>query len=42
MDDVLQKRDAAMEKYRTVIAEDSNSGAADLARHYMKQAYKTP
>jgi tetratricopeptide (TPR) repeat protein len=42
MYDVLQKRDAALEKYRTVIAEDSTSGAADLARHYMKQAYKNP
>ncbi len=42
MYDLLQKRDAALEKYRTVIAEDSNSGAADLARHYMKQAYKSP
>ena len=42
MYDVLQKRETALEKYRTVIAEDSNSGAADLARHYMKQAYKSP
>ena len=42
MYDLLQKRDAALEKYRTVIAENSGSGAADLARHYMKQAYKTP
>jgi tetratricopeptide (TPR) repeat protein len=42
MYDVQQKRDAALEKYRTVIADDSSSGAADLARHYMKQAYKNP
>jgi hypothetical protein len=42
MYDLLQKRDAALEKYRTVIAEDSTSDAADLARHYMKQAYKSP
>jgi tetratricopeptide (TPR) repeat protein len=42
MYDVLQERDAALEKYRTVIAEDSSSGAADLARRYMKQAYKSP
>ena len=42
MYDVLQKRDTALEKYRIVIAEDSSSGAADLARHYMKQAYKSP
>ncbi len=42
MYDVLQKRDTALEKYRTVIAEDSSSGTADLARRYMKQAYKSP
>ncbi len=42
MYDVLQKRDAALAKYRAVIAENSDSGVADLARHYMKQAYKTP
>ena len=42
MYDVLQERDAALEKYRTVIAEDSSSGAADLARRYMKQSYKSP
>jgi tetratricopeptide (TPR) repeat protein len=42
MYDLLQKRDTALEKYRTVIAEDSTSSAADSARHYMKQAYKSP
>jgi tetratricopeptide (TPR) repeat protein len=42
MYDVLQKREAALEKYRTVIAEDSSSDAAGLARRYMKQAYKSP
>src|ERR1017187_358499 len=42
MYDVLQERAAALEKYRTVIAEDPSSGAADLPRHYMKQAYKSP
>ncbi len=42
MYDVLQKRDTALEKYRTVIAEDSGTGSADLARRYMKQAYKSP
>lgn len=42
MYDVLQKREAALEKYRTVIAQDSISDAAGLARHYMKQAYKSP
>ena len=40
MYDVLQKRDTALEKYRAVIAENSNSPQADLARRYIKQAYK--
>jgi tetratricopeptide (TPR) repeat protein len=42
MYDLMQKRDTAMEKYRAVIAENSATGSADLARHYMKQAYKSP
>src|SRR5271157_991940 len=42
MYDVLQKRDTALEKYRAVVAENSTSGSAELARHYMKQAYKSP
>jgi tetratricopeptide (TPR) repeat protein len=42
MYDVLQKRDAALAKYRAVIAENSGSGSADMARQYMKQAYRTP
>jgi tetratricopeptide (TPR) repeat protein len=42
MYDLLQKRDAALDKYRTVIAQDSTSGTADSARHYVKQAYKSP
>jgi len=42
MYDVLQKRDTALEKYRAVIAENSTSNSADLARHYLKQAYKNP
>lgn len=42
MYDVLQKRDVALEKYKAVIAENSGSNSADLARHYMKQAYRTP
>ena len=40
MYDLLQKRDTAMEKYKAVIAENSTSNSADLARHYMKTAYK--
>ena len=42
MYDVLQKRDTALEKYKAVIAENSTSNSADLARHYLKQAYKNP
>ncbi|HUK43439.1 MAG TPA: hypothetical protein VLW48_03245 [Candidatus Bathyarchaeia archaeon] len=39
MYDLMKKRDAAVEKYKAVIAENSSSNSADLARHYMKQAY---
>jgi tetratricopeptide (TPR) repeat protein len=42
MYDVLHKRDTALEKYQAVIAENSTSNSADLARHYLKQAYTTP
>ncbi len=42
MYDMLQKRDVAMQKYKAVIAENASSDSADLARRYMKQAYKTP
>jgi len=42
MYDVLQKRDTAVAKYQAVIAENSATPSADLARHYLKQAYKSP
>ncbi len=42
MYDLLQKRDTALEKYKAVIAENSASNSADLARHYLKRAYKYP
>jgi hypothetical protein len=42
MYDLLQKRDTALEKYKAVIAENSTSNSADLARHYLKQAYTSP
>jgi len=42
MYDLLQKRDTALEKYKAVIAENSATNSADLARRYLKQAYKTP
>ena len=42
MYDVLHKRDAALSKYQAVIAVNSSSDSADLARRYIKEAYKTP
>ncbi len=42
MYDVLQKRDTALEKYRAVVAENSTTGSAELARHYIKEAYRSP
>src|SRR3974390_2509508 len=39
MYDAMQKRDAALEKYKAVIAGNSGTESAELARHYMKQAY---
>jgi tetratricopeptide (TPR) repeat protein len=39
MYDAMHKRDTALEKYKAVIAANSNTEMADLARHYMKQAY---
>ena len=42
MYDLMQKRDTAMEKYKAVIAENSASNSADLARHYLKTAYTNP
>lgn len=41
MYDLLQRRDNAMEKYKAVIAANSASYSADMARHYMKVAYKS-
>ena len=39
MYDAMHKRDAALEKYKAVIAANSNTEMAEMARHYMKQAY---
>ena len=39
MYDAMHKRDVALEKYKAVIAANSNNEMAELARHYMKQAY---
>jgi tetratricopeptide (TPR) repeat protein len=39
MYDAMHKRDAALEKYKAVIAANSNTEMAEMARRYMKQAY---
>lgn len=39
MYDAMHKRDAALEKYKAVIAANSNTEMAEMARHYIKQAY---
>ena len=39
MYDAMKKRDAALEKYKAVIASNSGTESAELARRYMKQAY---
>src|SRR5208283_1675063 len=39
MCDAMKKRDAALEKYKAVIAANSGTESAERARHYMKQAY---
>ncbi len=40
MYDLLQKRDLAMKKYQTVLAGNANTGPADQARRYIKEAYR--
>jgi tetratricopeptide (TPR) repeat protein len=40
MYDLLQKRDLAMKKYQTVLAGNANTGSADQARRYIKEAYR--
>jgi tetratricopeptide (TPR) repeat protein len=42
MYDLLQKREAALLKYRAVIAQNSASEPAGQARRYIKSAYKSP
>ena len=39
MYDLMKKRDMALKKYETVIAEDSGSQPADSARRHIKEAY---
>src|ERR1017187_9243856 len=40
MYDLQQKRDLAMKKYQTVLAGNANTGPADQARRYIKEAYR--
>lgn len=40
MYDLLNQRDLALKSYETVIAQNANSGQADQARHYIKEAYR--
>jgi tetratricopeptide (TPR) repeat protein len=40
MYDLMQKRDLAMKRYQTVLAENANTGPADQARKYIKEAYR--
>ena len=40
MYDLLQKRDLAMKKYETVLAGNGNTGPADEARRYIREAYR--
>jgi tetratricopeptide (TPR) repeat protein len=42
MYDLLQKRGAALDRYRAVIAQDGSSTSADSARRYLKQPYTNP
>jgi hypothetical protein len=40
MYDLLQKRDLAMKSYQAVLAGNANTGPADQARRYIKEAYR--
>jgi tetratricopeptide (TPR) repeat protein len=40
MYDLLQNRDLAMKKYQTVLAGNANTGPADQARRYIREAYR--
>jgi tetratricopeptide (TPR) repeat protein len=40
MYDLMQKRDLAMQRYQTVLAGNANTGSADQARHYIREAYR--
>lgn len=40
MYDLMQKRDMAMKRYETVLAGNANTGPADQARRYIREAYR--
>jgi hypothetical protein len=40
MYDLLQKRDLAMKKYQTVLAENGSSPFAEKARAHIREAYR--
>jgi tetratricopeptide (TPR) repeat protein len=40
MYDLMQKRDLAMRRYETVLAGNANTGPADQARRYIREAYR--
>ena len=40
MYDLMQKRDLAMQAYQTVLAGNANTGPADQARRYIREAYR--
>jgi hypothetical protein len=40
MYDLLQKRDLAIKKYETVLAENASTPPAEQARKHMKEAYR--
>jgi tetratricopeptide (TPR) repeat protein len=40
MHDLLQQRDLAMKSYQIVLAGNANTGPADQARHYIREAYR--
>ena len=40
MYDLLDQRDLAMKSYETVVAENANTGQADQARRYIRDAYR--
>jgi hypothetical protein len=40
MYDLMDKRDLAMKSYQIVLTGNANTGPADLARRYIKEAYR--